>query len=152
MARLTDRITGNTRVYINIHGTNGQGKKITVAEDLTVAELGINLANMVAPEYPGREIAAVQLRGDLTDAMKETETKRLTDNYKKAQAAFAGAGGVSVQNKIAKAVVNLCKTGYGMKEKGDGAWNLTEGNLTVTPQERDGVVIVSVGGAPVWGA
>lgn len=151
MARLTDRINADTRVYINIHGSNGQGKKITVAEDMCVADLGINVQAAVAPAYPGQEIAAINLRQDLTGDQKEAESKRLQDAYKRAQAQFAAGGGVSIQNKIAKAVINLCKTQHGMKENGDNAWNLSEGNLTVTPQERDGMVFVQVTGAPVWG-
>lgn len=151
MARLTDRITGETRVYINIHGSNGQGKKITVTEEPTVAELGVTVQAGAAPVYPGQEIAAVMLRQDLTADQKEAESNRLQTAYKKAQAQYAAGGGVSIQNKIAQAVVKLCKTQHGMKEKGNEAWNLTEGNLTVTPQERDGVVFVQVTGAPVWG-
>lgn len=150
MARLTDRITPETMVRINISGSSN-GKKITISESLTVAALGATVAG-AAPVYPAAEIAAIALNGSLTDAQKQAQTKEITDAYSRALSAFGNAGGVSIQNQIATKVLAYVKSNYNVAEAGNDRWNLTAGNLTVTPVEEAGAVVVIVSGAPVWGS
>lgn len=148
---LIEQVTGNTPVQINISGASSDGKKITVDEITSVQGLGVNTNVGAAPKYPGTELGFLEVREDLSPEQKEAERKRLLDAFKRAQTQHAAGGGVSLQNRIAKAVVKKCSEEYNMSEKGGKAWNLNEGNLTVTVLERDGTVMVRVSGAPVWG-
>jgi hypothetical protein len=105
-----------------------------------------------APEYPERELMTILLRKDIDGAEKNRLQDNLKNAWQKATEAYKTGGGTSVQNKIAAAVVSLCKKENGIVEKdAPGKWVLTAGSLTVTPIERNGQVVVQVSGAPTWG-
>lgn len=152
MSRLLDKVTGQTRVHINVSGSNGAGEKFSVQTTRTVAELGVAVGNGgAAPVYPGAEIAVINMRNDLNAAQKIAEAKKLTTAWEKADAEFKATGGRSIQNRIAEAVIAMIRKDHNVGDGNGNQWNIATKDITITPREEGGVVVINVNGAPVWG-
>lgn len=144
------RASSASLVHIALNGSVGN-KKISIDETLTLAELGVQLAaNGGEPEYPGAEIAKLNLCG-LAPAEVMRKTRELTTAWENAKRAFAQQGGASLGDRIIAKVLEYLRNAHGLAE-GANTWTIKAGNLALYPYESNGLVQFTVQGSPQWGS
>lgn len=144
------RATDASLVNISINAASN-GKKISINDVMTLAQLGVSLANVGEPEYPGAEIASLNLCGHYTNEQIMSKTQDILNKWNAAKRAYAANGGQGLGDRIITAVLAHLRTAHGMSDKSKEGWSITAGALAVYPFEANGVVQFNVQGAPTWG-
>lgn len=147
---LFQRATAESLVNISINAS-ANGKKISINDVLTLRELGVSLENVGEPQYPGAEVAGLNLCGQYTPEQVMAKTKEILYKWNAAKRAYAANGGQGLGDRIITAVLNRLRTHHGMSERNADGWSITAGALAIYPFEANGVVQFNVQGAPTWG-
>ncbi len=149
-------INSNTMVHVRITGSDaGQGKSISVVEDLSLAQLGVDADDDAnAPRYPQEEIAAINTTPGLKATDRAKQITAIVAQYEADKAAHAAAGGATVQERIAAGVASwlLSAKNFANKPVDDGRPFVDVSNLMVAgPSVVGGVTSFTATAQPVWG-
>lgn len=150
-------LTPTTPVIINIAvGGDAQGRgRQSVAEQVFLADLGVNLTALTAPQPQFNEEAAACIRTNTsyTHAQVIAKLTELTNQHQAQVAAWKAASGMSPTEMISVAVVDfLCnKYGFSRTDTGPSVKVLTEKSIQVQVMTTSFGSQITVTGAASWG-
>jgi hypothetical protein len=140
-------------VLINLSG-GGQGgnKRISVSDNVTLAELGVDLSGQSAkPEFPQEGINEVNASGMSAD-QKSAKIQGILNQYEAAAKTYAASGGMTIQDKIVLATVDYLVKKHGFSTKDEaGKPYIKPSELQVTAVPVNNELMFSVVGTSVWG-
>jgi len=145
-----------TTVILSLSNNGDGGKRISVNENLTLGEIGVNPQGGAAAEP---SFADVQLRvaqisaGAGTPDSKATAIRAEMDSYQAQVAQFKQAGGQNITDRVMQGVCNWLVANKGFTTADEaGKPRISAADLQVTAiQTQGGEMVFNVVGSSVWG-
>lgn len=154
----SNAISPDSTVLINLSNNEAGSRRIIVNEHLTLGELGVDFSSQAAQPPTWSEVRAkmaeVTSRTDIDDEEKHELCNALLADHKAKVAAFANAGGLNDQDKIAFAVCDwlIANKGFSSSDTGADSKIVRPSDLQVSAvPQANGLTIFSVTGTSVWG-
>jgi len=143
----------STTVLINLSGAAGKNGRITVNENTTLGELGVDpkVVEAKKPVFPTSEIASINA-SSLSGEEKMTRINTVMASYQKASAAFVASSGQTVEDRIVEAVLKLLVTKHGFSRTDvPDKPVIKDDELQVTAVAANNGFLFTVNGTAVWG-
>ena len=151
----TAAVSSNSTVLISLSGGDG-ANRITVNDNVTLAQLGINPAKLsvtAKPEFPQADINAISASTSLDATTKVARITQVVDAYKTAAAAYTESGGAQLTDVVVEKVTQwlIDKHGFSKTDTGSNAKLIKTDELQCAAVPIAEGFVFSVTGSSYWG-
>lgn len=143
-------------VLINLSNNETGARRITVAENLTLKDLGLtSFEQAKAPDSAALTKAMTDVSKDayMSPEQKQAKLNALVEKFKLDQAAYAAQGGTMIQDRIAIAACDwlVANRGFSKTDGGANTKVVKPSDLQVSTIQTGSGLLFSVTGTSVWG-